>query len=207
MSSFSSGNLSVCEMWRIGAHSCRLYNGWYGRLVQYTYHQKSLWCSTCGGRQNDHVRDCPVERGTSIIQICKKCEGDGHVQENCTATGVPCYKCGKMGHLAGECTQMGRFALRHQIYYPPSKKTRPFCQHCKEEGHWMNDCVQVTKVSGKESGMNKYQEVYEELRWRDPIACMDETATEYPSQDYRQLNQLLEERRHLREQTPRRELD
>ena len=71
----------------------------------------------------------------------------------------------------------------------------------------MNDCVQVTKVSGKESGMNKYQEVYEELRWRDPIACMDETATEYPSQDYRQLNQLVEERRHLREQTPRRELD
>ena len=55
--------------------------------------------------------------------------------------------------------------------------------------------------------MNKYQEAYEELRRRDPIASMDETATEYPSQDYRQLNQLLEERRHLREQTPRRELD
>ena len=55
--------------------------------------------------------------------------------------------------------------------------------------------------------MNKYQEAYEELRQRDPIASMDETATEYPSQDYRQLDQLLEMRRHLREQTPRRELD
>ena len=54
--------------------------------------------------------------------------------------------------------------------------------------------------------MNKYQEAYEELCRRDPIASMDETATEYPSQDYRQLNQLLETRRHLREQTPKREL-
>ena len=36
---------------------------------------------------------------------------------------------------------------------------------------------------------------------------MDETATEYPSQDYRQLNQLLEERRHFGQQTLRRELD
>ena len=25
---------------------------------------KSLWCSTCRGRQNDHVRDCPVKKGT-----------------------------------------------------------------------------------------------------------------------------------------------
>ena len=71
-----------------------------------------------------------------------------------------------MGHLAGECTQMGRFALRHQIYDPPPKETRPFCQRCKEEGHWMKDCVRVTKVSGKESVMNKYQEAYEELRRR-----------------------------------------
>ena len=55
--------------------------------------------------------------------------------------------------------------------------------------------------------MHKYQEAYEELRRRDPIASMDETATEYPSQDCRQLNQLLETRRHLREQTPKRELD
>ena len=77
----------------------------------------------------------PVEKGTSMIQICKKCEGEGHTQENCTATGVPCYKCGKMGHLAGECSQMGRFALRHQIYDPPPKEARPFCQHCKEMGH------------------------------------------------------------------------
>ena len=36
---------------------------------------------------------------------------------------------------------------------------------------------------------------------------MDETATEYLSQDYRQLDKLLEERRHLREQIPRRDLD
>ena len=43
---------------------------------------KSLWCSTCGGRQNDHVKGCPEEKGTSIIQICKKCEGEGHPQEN-----------------------------------------------------------------------------------------------------------------------------
>ena len=102
---------------------------------------KSLWCSTCGGRQNDHIKGCPVEKGTSILQICKKCEGEGHIQENCTATRVPCYKCGKMGHLGGECTQMGRFALRHQIYDPPSNETRPFCQYCKEEGHLMEKCV------------------------------------------------------------------
>ena len=54
---------------------------------------------------------------------------------------------------------------------------------------------------------DKYQEACKELCWRDPIASMDETATEYPSQDYRQLGQLPEERRHLSEQTPRRELD
>ena len=36
---------------------------------------------------------------------------------------------------------------------------------------------------------------------------MDDTTTEYPSQDYQQLDQLLEERRCPREQTPRRELD
>ena len=66
-----------------------------------------------------------------------------------------------MGHLAGECAQMGRFALRHQIYDPPSKETRPFCQHCKEEGHWMKDCVRIAKVPAKENGMNRYQEAYE----------------------------------------------
>ena len=93
---------------------------------------------------------------------------------------------------------MGRFTLIHQIYDPPSKEMRPFCQHCKEEGHWIKDCTRVAKVSGKEDVMNKYREAYEELHWRDPIASMDETATEYPSQDYRQLNQLLETRRHLR---------
>ena len=109
-------------------------------LCRYPDVSKSLWCSTCGNQQNDHLRGCPVEKGTSILQICKKCEGEGHTQENCTATGVPCYKCGKMGHLAGECTQMGRFALRHQIYDPSSKEIRPFFQHCKEEGHWIKDC-------------------------------------------------------------------
>ena len=36
---------------------------------------------------------------------------------------------------------------------------------------------------------------------------MDETTTEYPSKDYRQLDKLLEERRYLREQTPKRDLD
>ena len=55
--------------------------------------------------------------------------------------------------------------------------------------------------------MNRYQEAYEELRQRDPIASMDETTTEYPSQDYRQLSQIPEERRYLKEQTPKREID
>ena len=62
-------------------------------------------------------------------------------------------------------------------------------------------------MTRKEGTINKYQEAYEELCQRDPIASRDDTATEYPSQDYRQLDQMLEERRHLREQTPRRELD
>ena len=89
-------------------------------LCKYPDVSKSLWCSTCGGRQNDHIKGCPVQKGTSILQVCRRCKGEGHTQENCTATGVPCYKCGEMGHLAEECTQMGRFALRHQIYDPPS---------------------------------------------------------------------------------------
>ena len=55
--------------------------------------------------------------------------------------------------------------------------------------------------------INKYQEAYEDLKRRDPIASIDKTATEYPSQDYRQIDQMLEERRNLRDQTPRRELD
>ena len=36
---------------------------------------------------------------------------------------------------------------------------------------------------------------------------MDETMTEYPSQDYRQIDELLEERKRLRERTPKRDLD
>ena len=148
-----------------------------------------------------------MQKETSILQICKRCKGGGHTQENCTATGVPCYKCGEMGHLAEECTQMGRFALRHQIYDPLPNETRPFCHRCKEEGHLTENCVQVSEVPGRENERDKYQEAYKELHLRDPIASMDETTTEYPSQDYRQLDQLLEERRHLREQTPRRDLD
>ena len=92
-----------------------------------------------------------------------------------------------MGYLAGKCTQMGRFAMRHQIYYPPSQGSRPFCQQCEEEGHWMKDCTRATKVPEKETVMNRYQEAYEELCSRDPIASMDETVTEYPSRDYRQI--------------------
>ena len=117
-----------------------------------------MWCSTCGGRQNEHVKGCLTEKGTSMIQICKKWEGKGHTQENCTATGVSCYKCGKMGHLAGECTQMGRFALRHQIYDPPSKEVTPFCHNCKKEGHLMRDCILTTQLTGREGMINKYQE-------------------------------------------------
>ena len=76
-----------------------------------------------------------------------------------------------------------------------------------EEGHLTENCVQVSEVPGRENERDKYQEAYKELRQRDPIASMDDTTTEYTSQDYRQLDQLLEERRHLREQTPRRDLD
>ena len=55
------------------------------------------------------------------------------------------------------------------------------------EGHWMRDCTQAVMIPEKETVMNKYQEAYEDLRRRDPIASMDETTTEYPSRDYRQI--------------------
>ena len=110
---------------------------------------KSLWCSTCGGRQNDHLKGCPVQRGTSTLPVCQRCEGEGHTQENCTAIRIPCYKCGEMGHLADKCTQMGRFGLRHQIYDPPSQETRSYCYHCKEEGHSTENCAHVSKESGR----------------------------------------------------------
>ena len=79
--------------------------------------------------------------GTSMIKICKKCGEEGHTQESCTLTGIPCCKCGEMAHIAEECSQMGRFTLRHQIYDPPSQGPRSFCQQCKEEGHWTKDCT------------------------------------------------------------------
>ena len=168
---------------------------------------KSLWCLTCGGQQNDHIKGCPVQKGTSILQVCRRCEGEGHTQENCTAPGIPCYKYGEMGHLVEECTQMGRFPLRHQIYDPAPNEIRQYCYRCKEEGHLTENCVQTSEVPGRENKRDTYQEAYKELRQRDPIACMDDTTTEYHSQDYRQIDQLFEERRHLREQTPRRDLD
>ena len=92
-----------------------------------------------------------------------------------------------MGHKAAECTQIGRFALRHQIYDPPPPGTRPFCQQCKEEGHWTKDCTRSVMIPEKEMSMNKYQEAYEDLRRRDPIVSMDKTATEYPSQSIDKL--------------------
>ena len=69
------------------------------------------------------------------------------------------------------------------------------------------NCVRASKVPGRENEKDKYQEAYKDLCQRDPIASIYETTTEYPSQDYRQIDQLLEGRRHLREQTPRRDLD
>ena len=128
------------------------------------------------------MKGCPAERGTSVINICQKCGKEGHTQENCVLTRVPCYKCGEVGHIAGKCTRMGRFALRHQIYDPPSLELRPFCQLCKEEGHWAKDCNKATTFGEKGPELDKYQVAYEDLRRRDPIASMDETATEYPSQ-------------------------
>ena len=141
---------------------------------------KSLWCSSCGSRQNDHVRGCPVTRGTTTIRICQRCGEEGHLQEECALIREPCYKYRKMGYIAGECSQMGRFALRHQIYDQSSGKEKPFCQQCKKEGHWTKDCKKMMVPSEKGTKMNKYQEAYEDLRHRDPIASMDETTTEYP---------------------------
>ena len=143
---------------------------------------KSLWCSSCGSRQNDHVRGCPATRGTMTIRICQRCGEEGHLQEDCALIRGPCYKCGKMGHIAGECSQMGRFALRHQIYDQSSGKEKPFCQQCKKEGHWTKDCKKMMVPSEKGAKINKYQEAYEDLRHRDPIASMDKTTTEYPSE-------------------------
>ena len=123
---------------------------------------KSLWCSTCGGRQNDHTVGCPAGRGTSVISICQKCGKEGHTQENCISR-TPCYKCGEVGHTAEECAQMGRFALRHQIYDPPLQGLGPFCQICKKEGHWGKDCKRMNMVGEKRTVLNKYQESYEDL--------------------------------------------
>ena len=71
----------------------------------------------------------------------------------------------------------------------------------------MKDCTRPTMIPEREMGKSKYQEAYEDLPRKDPIASMDKTATEYPSQEYRQINQMIEDRRNLREQTPKRGLD
>ena len=63
----------------------------------------------------------------------------------------------------------------------------------------------MNTIGEKGTVLNKYQEAYEDLRRRDPIASMDETMTEYTSQDYHQIDQMLEERRTFREQTPKRD--
>ena len=168
---------------------------------------KSLWCSLCGSRQNDHVKGCPTVKGTTMIKICHKFGKEGHVQENCTLTRVPCYKCREIRHIDGKCPQMGRFTLRHQIYDQSSKERNPFCQQCQVEGHWTKDCLKMIKTSEKKGISNKYQKAYEDLTHRDPIASMDETTTEYPSRDYHQIDHMLEERRSNREQTPKRDLN
>ena len=130
-----------------------------------------------------------------MIIDCQKCGNEGHTQENCILTREPCYKCGKSGHIAGECSQMGRLALRHQIYENPPKVIKPFCQECKEEGHATEDCKMVGSQLKRGELLNKYQEAYKDLRHRDPIASMDETKTEYPSQEYWQIDMMLEERK------------
>ena len=63
----------------------------------------------------------------------------------------------------------------------------------------------MNTIGEKGTVLNKYQEAYEDLRRRDPIAFMDETMTEYTSQDYHQIDQMLEERRTFKEQTPKRD--
>ena len=119
----------------------------------------------------------PTERGTTTVTFCRKCGEEGHTQENCVLTKEPCYKCGKLGHIVGEGSQMGRFALRHQIYENPNRETKPFCQKCREEGHWKENCKKAKLLPEKRELLNKYQETYEDLRQRDPITSMDETVT------------------------------
>ena len=107
-----------------------------------------------------------------------------------------------MGHLAGECTQMGRFALRHQIYDPLPSENNQFSRNNYKEGDQRVNSYAVSTDKSREGvEMDRYHQAYRELRQRDPIASMDETVTEYPSQDYRQLDQLIEERRYSRQQS------
>ena len=89
---------------------------------------------------------------------------EGHRQEDCALIRAPCYKCGKMGHIAGECSQIGRFALRHQIYDQPPREENPFCQQCQKEGHWTKNCKKAIVSSERREVLSKYQEVYEDLR-------------------------------------------
>ena len=77
-------------------------------------------------------------------------------------TQISCYKCGESGHLLGECSQMGRFALRHQIYDHTPKETITYCHQCKEDGHWTRDCKPKIPLERKET-RNRYQKAYEDL--------------------------------------------
>ena len=67
-------------------------------------------------------------------------------------------------------------------------------------------CTQVKKGSEGENGKDRYREAYKELLQKDPIASMDETTMEYPSHDYRQIDNMIEERKRFREGTPKRDL-
>ena len=111
-----------------------------------------------------------------------------------------------MGHLTHECTQIGRFGLRHEIYESSPQEMKSNCHHCKEEGHPTETCTCANKGSERENEGDRYREAHKELLRKDPITFMDEATTEYPSHDYRQIDDMIEERKRFREQTPKRDL-